>query len=75
MNLPEGELEQRFFPSTPDEDQKDKINQLRRLFLGLAIRIDDYCPPSRETSLALTSLEEAAVWATKSIMKENDHAG
>jgi hypothetical protein len=53
----------------PKEDQAVRYENLRLEAKGLALRILGSCPPSRERSLALTKLEEAAMWANASIAR------
>lgn len=53
----------------PKGDQVDRYTDIRDVAKGLAIAIDDYCPNSREKSLAITKLEEAVMWANASISR------
>jgi len=57
---------------TPTMEGIRKIERIRDLgkLLGGAIVAD--CPLSREQSLALTHVEEAVMWAVKSIVLDND---
>ena len=50
-----------------DEEQIDNMNVLRKDFEHMLSQIEQYCPDSREKSLAKTKLEECALWANKSI--------
>lgn len=52
----------------PSEDGLITINQLRAHFSDIAYLIDQACPNSRQKSLAQTKLEEAAMWAIKSVV-------
>lgn len=56
------------FLETNDE-QKEVIGYIRETFSGVYDFIDEMCPKSRETSLALTKLEEAQFWAIKGITR------
>lgn len=56
------------FLSTND-DQKEKIQDIREMFSDVYDSIEAVCHSSRETSLALTKLEEAQFWAIKSISR------
>lgn len=44
-------------------------DEVRTLCLGLALKLTDICPPGRDLSLALTSLEETMHWANAAIAK------
>lgn len=57
------------FLETNDE-QKERINKIRKLFSDLYNEIENNCKPSRETSLVFTKLEEAQFWAIKGITRE-----
>lgn len=52
----------------PSEEGLKQINEVREAFSELALMIADYCPDSREKSIANTKIEEAAMWAIKSIV-------
>ena len=60
----------RFSPVIFTSEQKDKIEQLRKKEEELLEYIEKYCVSSREKSLAITKLEECAMWASKSIAFE-----
>jgi hypothetical protein len=53
----------------PIDGQAEKYEELRELAKGIALRIMNLCPPSRERSLALTNLEQAIMWANASIAR------
>ena len=53
-----------------NEEQQQKIDYLRLIFSEIYKSVDTICKPSRETSLAITKLEEAQFWAIKSITRE-----
>lgn len=55
---------------TPSNEQVDRIEDVRNVAKGLGAAIITACPDSRERSLALTHLEDAAMWAVKSIVLE-----
>lgn len=57
------EIERRFTYHKPDEAGRASMDVLRGDVRKLAQRIVKDCPPCRETSLAITKLEEAAMWA------------
>lgn len=53
-----------------NDDQKDRIEEIRNLFSDIYNLIEQVCKPSRETSLVFTKLEEAQFWAIKGITRE-----
>jgi len=63
------ELEKRFKYHKATEEQIDKMELIRELFIELANLIDDECPVSREKALALTNLETASFYANASIVR------
>lgn len=52
------------------EEQNKRIEQTRNLFSDMYDFIERNCQPSRETSLAITKLEEAQFWTIKGISRE-----
>ena len=52
------------------KEQQDKIELIRSSFSNMYNVIDINCKNSRETSLAITKLEEAQMWAIKGITRE-----
>lgn len=53
-----------------DNDKQNRINDVRLIFSNIYDFIETTCKPSRETSLAMTKLEEAQFWAIKGISRE-----
>ena len=53
------------------DEQKEKIDRVREAFSDLFDLVEQNCIASRETSLAITKLEEAQFWAIKGISREN----
>lgn len=53
-----------------DDNQKDRIEEIRNSFSKIYDDIEKLCNPSRETSLVFTKLEEAQFWAIKGITRE-----
>lgn len=64
-------VEQRFEHFYMNTFQSGQASTIRTDAKALAKVIDRVCPEGREKSLALTKLEEVAMWAIKSI----DHGG
>ncbi len=58
-----------------NEEQQQKIDYLRLIFSEIYKSVDAICKPSRETSLAITKLEEAQFWAIKSVTREEKDNG
>lgn len=54
------------------KEQQDKIDLIRSSFSNMYDVIDINCKNSRETSLAITKLEEAQFWAIKGITREKE---
>lgn len=54
-----------------NDEQKNRINDVRNIFSDVYDFIETNCKPSRETSLAITKLEEAQFWAIKGITRED----
>ena len=51
-------------------EQDKRIDRVREVFSDIYDSIETLCLPSRETSLAITKLEEAQFWAIKGITRE-----
>lgn len=55
-----------------DEDKNARIQEVRENFSNMYDYIEKKCAGNRETSLALTKLEEAQFWLIKGITRENN---
>lgn len=66
----EKELNERAVYTKVNEDQQRRIDDIRLMFSRMYDVIETVCKPSRETSLAITKLEEAQFWAIKGISRE-----
>lgn len=51
-------------------EQKERIQEIRKMFSDAYNSIEAICHNSREKSLAMTKLEEAQFWAIKGITRE-----
>jgi hypothetical protein len=69
------QIEKAFTYHPPTGEQIPKYNTLRAAAKTLAEMIADFCPPSRERSLALTKLEETVMWANASIARNTCQHG
>jgi len=63
------DLNNRFTYHAPKSDQPARYEDIRRYARGLATEINQLAPDSREKSLAITSLEEAVMWANAAIAR------
>lgn len=63
------DIDNRFEPHSLDEGQSGDMAAVREAAKGLARAIAGRCPDSREKSLAMTKLEECAMWANASIAR------
>ena len=53
-----------------NNEKQQKIDKTREIFSNMYDFIEENCKNSRETSLAITKLEEAQFWAIKGITRE-----
>ena len=65
----EEDLDRRFTYHSPHANQPERYVILRQNARIFAEHITKMCPPSRETSLALTNLEQAIMWANAAIAR------
>jgi len=61
------QLKHDFTYHPPKGDQQKKYETLRLEALELAQLMNDFCPDSREKSIAIRKLREAIMWANASI--------
>lgn len=59
----------KYHPPKPELNQPERYERIRAKAGELAHMLITNCPPSRELSLALTSLEQASMWANASIAR------
>ena len=52
-----------------NEEKQQKIDSIREMFSKMYDFIEENCKSSRETSFAITKLEEAQFWAIKGITR------
>ena len=62
-------IESAFTYHAPKPGQPEMYTGIREKAKELAYLIDGLCPDSREKSLAMTKLEECAMWANASIAR------
>lgn len=62
-------IENNFTYHAPKEDQPERYKEIRNHGKHFAQTILQFCPSSREKSLALTKLEEAVMWANAAIAR------
>ena len=53
-----------------NDNQRERIDEIRKIFSDIYDWLEKNCKGSRETSLAFTKLEEAQFWAIKGISRE-----
>lgn len=63
------EIWRRFTHHAPIEDQAERYEQVRALGAELVRELTYRCPASRELSLAVTSIEQAIMWANAAIAR------
>ena len=61
-------MEKTYAYHKPSTDGLAKITTLRELFSSVSGSIKELAPESRERSVALTNLEQTAMWAIKAIV-------
>lgn len=61
------ELEKIFTYHSPKGTQTDRYIAIRETVKSAADIINQHCPESREKALAITSLQQASMWANASI--------
>lgn len=66
-------LHKRIKPRELKSTQIAVVERFRELYSDLIYFIEDNCKDSRETSLAVTKLEESLMWLTKGISREEDN--
>ena len=67
----EEDLNERAKYTVCSDEQNERIQNIRQLFSKLYDELEGgLCIQSRETSLAITKLEEAQFWAIKGISRE-----
>lgn len=64
-------LKERFKPHVMNQNQIDLSNEVRSVIIMTATTLDKL-PEGREKALAYTKLEEALMWANKSIVLEEN---
>ena len=63
------EIDNNFTYHSPKGDQQLRYINIRSCAKTLAEMFNQFCPDSREKSLAMTKLEEAVMWANASIAR------
>lgn len=66
------DLSNRFTYHPPTLEQAVVYPEIRAAGLLLATLMNNYCPDSRELSLAITHVEEAVMWANASIARSGE---
>lgn len=69
MPISEEEFNKRFSYHPPKSDAVDYFDSIRALGGDFASFVNEHCPESRESALAITKIEEAIMWANASIAR------
>lgn len=73
--LDDPEVGTRFAYHPADTDDRVRAHEeIRARFMTLALLMNRLLPPSREASLSLTALQEAAMWANAAVAIHLPHA-
>jgi len=71
--MDKADLEHRFTYHQPSsEGVATSHEQLRRAYLILALRLNEYAPDSREKSVAMTALEDSLMWGNAAIARNSN---
>lgn len=70
MPLSREEIAERFSSITPTEELAEKLRELRENFTVFAEVLNDELPECRAKDLAMTHLEDTAMWAIKALSRE-----
>lgn len=62
-------IDNNFTYHPPKGDQQERYEKIRENAKNLAWMMLEYCPESRERSVALTDLESSVMWANASIAR------
>lgn len=52
--------------------QKYKLDNIRAVMKCVVMDVEEFCPESRERSLAITKIEEAMFWAIAAIERNEE---
>ena len=63
------DLANRFTYHAPQNGQAETYQQIRDAAHAFAKLLNEFCPESREKSLAVTHLEDAVMWANAAIAR------
>jgi hypothetical protein len=66
------DLNVRFTYHKPFGDQPIRYERIRKWAYDMSLFLLDYCPDSRELSLAITHLEEVVFWANAAIARHEE---
>lgn len=61
------DIEKRFTPQPTDDSKRARLQCLRDAAKAYTEALREHCPASRERALAETSIEQAAMWASKAV--------
>lgn len=67
MSQGEQQIVEMFTYHPPKDGQVETYQKIRDEAKEFALLVDAACPPSREKSLAITSIQQAVMWANAAI--------
>jgi len=67
--MDDSDLQNRFTHHMLDGEREERCQRIRFAMLSAARLVNGECPESREKSLAVTHLEDAAMWASAAIAR------
>ncbi len=71
-DLSDQNLHDRFHYHAPSNEGIARHADLSELFTALARRCRDICPPGRELALTITNLEQAKMWASAAVARNEE---
>lgn len=71
--MPQYDIEHNMTNHPPKDEHVVRLfEDLRKSFKATAAEIVELCPDSREKSLALTNLEQALMWSTAAVARNQE---
>lgn len=67
----EPDVRKKYLYHKPSSDAQDKVSKLRKTFSAMEDLIESLALNSRERAMAITCLEESAMWAVKAVVSND----